>query len=448
MDMLVAKRPEGDFSGMIEVDRARRSFRVRRDAYRREEVFRREMETIFARCWLYLGHESEIAVPGAFQRRRVAGRDLIFVRSRKEGVKAFYNSCPHRGVTVCREREGKRSSFSCPYHGWVFSSEGRLQHTGMAGGYPDNFNDDGRYDLVQVERLDCYRGFYFVNFNPHAIDLKTYLAGAADMIDLICDQTEVGHEVIGRPHEYAINANYKYLAENSYDGYHGVETHQSYFDFLLDRLGDSGQGDALNQIMRDYPKGGVGGGLGNGHGYFESWVPTGKPVASWIPPWGPEAKAEIDRIRQRIYGKTDETRAKRICENQRNLVVFPNLVLNDHVSITIRSFQPEAVDRMRVTAWAFGPRDEIPLLRKIRLDNFLTFLGPAGFATPDDNEMLELAQSALQHTPTIWSDISRGMQPDDDFLTSSSHWTDENQVRSYWAQWDRIISGAESLETA
>ena len=101
---------------------------------------------------------------------------------------------------------------------------------------------------------------------------------------------------------------------------------------------------------------------------------------------------------------------------------------------------------MRVTAWAMGPKDESPLLRKIRLDNFLTFLGPAGFATPDDNEMLELAQSAVTHTPSIWSDISRGMKADDDLMTSHAHWTDENQVRAYWAQWDRIMGGAETLE--
>jgi p-cumate 2,3-dioxygenase alpha subunit len=433
-------------SGLLDIDRPRRTFRVRRDAYRSPEIYAGEMQKVFNRCWLYIGHESEVETPGAFQRRRIAGRDIIFVRSRKEGVKAHYNSCPHRGVTICREREGKQNSFTCPYHGWVFNAEGKLVHTGMAGGYTETFNEDGRYNLIPVERLDNYRGFYFVNFNPNAISLSDYLAGAKDMIDMICEQTEVGQTLIGRPHEYVINANYKYLAENSYDGYHGIETHRSYFDFLADRLKAAGQEEQLNAILADYPSGGMGGGLGNGHGFFESWVPNGKPVASWIPPWGEEARVEIERIRARIYARQGEARAKRICENQKNLIIFPNLVINDHVSVTVRSFQPEGVGRMRVTAWAMGPKDESPLLRKIRLDNFLTFLGPAGFATPDDNEMLELAQQALTHTPSIWSDISRGMKPDDDLMTSHAHWTDENQVRAYWAQWDRIMGGAETLE--
>ena len=433
-------------SGLVEVDRERRTFRVDRAAYRSPALFEREQKLIFNRCWLYIGFQSEIETPGDFVRRRIAGRELIFVNSRKSGPQAFYNSCTHRGVTLCRETAGSNKVFTCPYHGWVFSSEGKLVDQGVAGGYSENFNIDGRYNLMAVPRLESYRGFYFVNFNPHAISLADYLSGAKEILDLIMDQTEVGHALIGQPHQYAIDANYKYLAENSYDGYHAPETHRTYFEFLTDRLRASGGEAAVAAMMGDYPGGGRGAGLGMGHGYFEAWVPNGKPVASWIPPWGPEAKAEIDRIRDRITQKYGAERTKRICDHQKNLIIFPNLVVNDHVSITVRMFQPESVNLLRVTAWAMGPKDEIPLLRKIRLDNFLTFLGPAGFATPDDNEMLELAQVGVENTAVQWSDISRGMSADSEILTSSGPWTDENQMRAYWAQWDRIMGGAESLE--
>lgn len=435
-------------SGLVEVDRDRRTFRVNRAAYRSAEVFERERELVFNRCWLYLGFESEIEKPGDFVRRRIAGRELIFVNSRKAGPQAFYNSCTHRGVTVCREKAGSNKVFTCPYHGWVFNTEGKLVDQGVAGGYSENFNVDGRYNLMAVPRLENYRGLYFVNFNPHAISLSDYLSGAKEILDLIMDQTEVGHTLIGQPHQYTIDANYKYLAENSYDGYHAPETHRTYFEFLSDRLRASGGDAAVAAMMGDYPGGGRGAGLGMGHGYFEAWVPNGKPVASWIPPWGPEAKTEIDRIRARITQKCGPDRAKRICDHQKNLIIFPNLVVNDHVSITVRMFQPETVNTMRVTAWAMGPKDEIPLLRKLRLDNFLTFLGPAGLATPDDNEMLELAQVGVEHTALQWSDISRGMAADGDILTSAGPWTDENQMRAYWAQWDRVMGGAESLEAA
>ena len=433
-------------SGMVEIDRARRTFRVRREVYRSPAIFEQELERVFGRCWLFIGHESEIEKPGAYVSRRVALRDLILVRSRNLGPRAYYNSCTHRGVLVCRERAGSAKVFTCPYHGWVFNTDGKLVHQGIEGGYGEEFNIDGRYDLVAVPRLEHYRGFYFVNFNPRAISLHDYLAGAKEYIDLVADQTDIGHELISVPHEYSIEANYKYLAENSYDGYHGVETHRSYFEFLGERLKAAGQQHLVTKMMADYPDMGEAGGLGMGHGYFwQQGNPSGKPVAAWHPSWGPDVKETIESIRARLEARYGNTRMQRICEIQKNLVIFPNLVINDHLSTTVRMFQPESPTRMRVTAWAIGPKDEIPALRKVRLENFLTAMGPAGFASPDDNEMLELAQRGITHTPIQWSDISRGMHGDDDLLTAQRGWTDECQMRAYWTQWDRIMSGEESL---
>jgi p-cumate 2,3-dioxygenase alpha subunit len=93
-----------------------------------------------------------------------------------------------------------------------------------------------------------------------------------------------------------------------------------------------------------------------------------------------------------------------------------------------------------------GTRDEDPLLRQVRLDNYLTFVGPGGFATPDDFEAFALCQRGTEHSPGGWSDISKGMQADEDFLFARSDFTDEAQMRAWWAQWDRIVSGAEALE--
>ena len=79
----------------------------------------------------------------------------------------------------------------------------------------------------------------------------------------------------------------------------------------------------------------------------------------------------------------------------RNLLIYPNLVVNDIMAVTVRTFMPSAPDRMDVTAWELAPRDELPALRQRRLDSFLTFLGPAGFATPDDVEALESCQQGF-----------------------------------------------------
>ena len=67
-----------------------------------------------------------------------------------------------------------------------------------------------------------------------------------------------------------------------------------------------------------------------------------------------------------------------MADTNRNLLIFPNLVVNDIMSVTVRTFMPSAPDAMDVTAWEIAPRDELAQLRQRRLDSFLTFLGPAG----------------------------------------------------------------------
>jgi p-cumate 2,3-dioxygenase subunit alpha len=95
---------------------------------------------------------------------------------------------------------------------------------------------------------------------------------------------------------------------------------------------------------------------------------------------------------------------------------------------------------MRVTAWALGPVEETPAARAIRLDSFLTFYGPGGFATPDDIEALEMVQAGLAATcrEVPWSVMTRGMEKTGEQLN-----TDELHLRAFWQRWDALMrSGA------
>ena len=84
----------------------------------------------------------------------------------------------------------------------------------------------------------------------------------------------------------------------------------------------------------------------------------------------------------------------------RNLLIFPNLIIIDLVmGMVVRTFEPLAPDYQHVTAWQLAIRDEDPELRRLRLDNFLTFWGPGGLATPDDVEALECCQRGFAGQP-------------------------------------------------
>lgn len=409
---------------LVDDDNETGLFRVHRQAFLSDEVFEEERRRIFDRCWLYLGHESELAEHGDYRMRDLGTRRVIFVRGSDGVVRALLNACTHRGAEVCRQRSGNAKSFQCFYHGWTFRNDGSL--TGVPGeeGYPPGF-DRSTLGLRPVPRLDAYRGFWFVNFDPDAIDLADYLAGAKEHLDLVADQSEVGMEIVGGTQSYAIDANWKLLAENSYDGYHAQIAHTRYLKYLMSTGAVGGiDGGPRNRAFD----------LGNGHAVVEYSAPWGRPIARWTPSFGEDTREEIEAIRAGLEKRLGKERAQRIATTSRNLGVFPNLVVNDIMAITVRTYHPLAPGRMHVDAWCLAPQDEKASHRKIRLENFLTFLGPGGFATPDDIEALESCHRGYRSTPDEWNDISRDTHLKEPTLLG------EYQMRSFWRRWASLLA--------
>ncbi len=408
-------------------------FRVNRQAFFSQEILDCERERIFAKCWIYAGHESEIPHPGDFRSRRVAGRPIILVRGDDGQMRVLLNTCTHRGALVCREQTGATRTFQCPYHAWTFNNCGELVGVPGEDAYSPSF-DRKEFALGTPPRVESYRGLVFVNFNAGAETLVDYLAGAKEYIDLVCDQSAVGMEIVQGSQLYSIRANWKLLVENSIDGYHGLPTHQRYMSFLAE-IG----GMDLSTVTRLR---GVAKSLGNGHSVIEYEPPWGRLVAKWAPYFGEEKKAHLAAIQQRLEEQHGKEWAYRVAQTSRNLQIFPNLIINDIMAVTVRTYYPVAPDYMEVSAWALAPQDESPEDRSLRLDNFLTFLGPGGFATPDDVEMLESCQKGFANREVMWSDISRGMNRAEPVTT------DELQMRAFWQRWHELITGRPEKMTA
>lgn len=173
-------------------------------------------------------------------------------------------------------------------------------------------------------------------------DLVTYLAGARENLDLIADQTEEGMRVVAGSNRYTIKANWKLLAENSLDGYHVVPTHQTYLGYI-NSFGTDDSGEKMTYNA------GIGKALGNGHCVIETPARNGRPVAHWHPVFGEEAREPMALARQRLVEKYGEERTFRMADTSRNLLLFPNLIINDIMAITIRYFEPVGPDEMAVT---------------------------------------------------------------------------------------------------
>lgn len=417
----------GKESRWVEDDRVAGVFRVHRSAFVDQGIYDLERERIFSRCWLFVGHESEIPLANDFLTRNVGGREIIFNRDRAGKVGIFLNTCTHRGAMVERRDKGNAISFKCFYHGWAFNNNGTFGTKMHVGDYGAEFNKDGCLNLRKVPQFGQYAGFYFLNYAASAEPLDDYLAGSRDILDLLTQHGPDGIEVIGTDQKYAIRANWKLLMENSYDGYHAADTHQTYFEYLADAVG-APVGMPEENYVHDYT---------NGHAAVEGVGPWGRPVAKWTPQFGVETKGEIEAIRQELVDRLGPERAERIAVSGRNTGFFPNLIINDIMSVTIRTFYPTGPDHMNVSSWAIGVKGESKALRKRRLDNFLEFLGPGGFSTPDDVEALESAQRGYAASREVeWNDISRGM-----LREGGPKVTDEEQMRCFWREWSRRMEG-------
>jgi p-cumate 2,3-dioxygenase alpha subunit len=114
--------------------------------------------------------------------------------------------------------------------------------------------------------------------------------------------------------------------------------------------------------------------------------------------------------------------------------LFPNTLYIEQRRV-IRTCFPTAVDHSEITAWPLMPAVDDPEVRKQRLDLYLSFLGPAGHATPDDVEVMELIQkNCATLPPEAFMDCSRGM------LREHPLPTDEAQMRGFWRGWRAIMA--------
>jgi phenylpropionate dioxygenase-like ring-hydroxylating dioxygenase large terminal subunit len=190
--------------------------------YTSSEFFARERDRIFAREWIMVGRAEDIPKSGDYFTTLLAGVPLVVVRGRSGQIRAFVNSCRHRGTEMVRGH-GNRRVLTCPYHSWCYSLDGDLLSApGMEG--VDGF-DKNEYPLVGIGFAE-WEGFLFANLNPghapldeHLGDLKRTLASH-----------RMGDLVTVRKETYELQCNWKLLIENFKESYHLATVHRSTID--------------------------------------------------------------------------------------------------------------------------------------------------------------------------------------------------------------------------
>jgi nitrite reductase/ring-hydroxylating ferredoxin subunit len=242
-------RPRGDvqfadgvwLSELIDHDRREVDLRVLTDP----QLYQLEIDRFFTRTWIMVGHESEVPNPGDFVLRTI-GEDAVIVTRQADGeIAIMLNVCPHRGMQVCRAEYGNTKKFVCPYHGWVFGTEGRF----VAAPYePEMYGEAlDHADLsLRRARVETLGGVIFGNFDPAAPSLDAFLGDLKWYLEMVLCRTDAGLEVIGPPQRALVHANWKGPAEQgSVDGYHAIGLHRSFGDLGL--FGPDGR--AISSLM-------------------------------------------------------------------------------------------------------------------------------------------------------------------------------------------------------
>ena len=149
-----------DISQYVDLDEATQSKRLFWD----EEIYEQELDRIFARCWLFLTHESLIPKYGDFVTTTMAEDPVIVCRQKDGNIRAFVNSCTHRGNQVCHAESGNRKAFVCNYHGWTYGTDGALVDVPLEARC--HVKVDKAEQGLPAIRVESYRGFVYGLLRP------------------------------------------------------------------------------------------------------------------------------------------------------------------------------------------------------------------------------------------------------------------------------------------
>ena len=412
--------------------------RVHRAVYADAGVFELEMERIFGRAWLVLGHESQVKAPGDYFTTRMGREPVVVIRSSSEEIGVLINRCAHRGSMVCTEGRGNAERFVCPYHGWSYDRAGELKAVPFASGYQSL---EG-LRLKALPRVATYRGFIFASLAAEGPGLEEFLGAARASFDDMVDRAPGGElEVAGGVFKHTYNGNWKLMLENHLDGAHPAWVHASsvavarnapdpgkpgkehYYDIAVRQMRQNGAPDAVweGTGMWTTPL---------GHGYMGDYHDDDRLVAGLGNP-------VFDDYRKRLAAQVGEKQADRILRvTLWNTIVYPNCSFMSQFR-QLRIIHPLSVDRSVVYTYSFRMKNAPARMFRDTVAFANVVNGTASWVLTDDLEVYERIQHGLSSGAVDWVYIGRGYGndvPEKDTLRGKTG-TSEVYIRAQMRAW-------------
>ncbi len=336
-------------------------------AYLDPAAYERDLETIWYRRWILVCRAADIAEPLAYRVFTVGTQEVLVLRDETGSLRAFHNTCRHRGSQLCTAQSGRLKArlLTCPYHAWSYSLRGDLVRM-PSKSLPEGFLKSD-YPLYRVA-LSEWRGFVFVNLDEQA---DADAAQTFDEASVTLANWPLEDLVSGHVFTKVMNCNWKIFWENFNECLHcpGVHKHLSqlvpiYGRGLMARHDDP---DWAKHADNDAPE--FSGKLREG---AETWSRDGRSL-------------EV-----RFQGLTDAERAA----GQSYAMNLPSMFIVGHVDyVRTVALTPLGPEQTKLTAeWLFPPQKMPP----DGLDNIVDF----GLQVlEEDAAVCELNQRGLHARP-------------------------------------------------
>ena len=391
--------------------------RVHRSIYADASIFDAEMERIFGRAWLVLGHESQVRAAGDYLTTRMGREPVIMVRQDDGSIAVLVNRCAHRGSMVCAEARGSVERFVCPYHGWSYDRAGALRAVPVPSGYaPKALSGLG---LRAVPRVATYRGFVFASLAASGPSLEDFLGPTRSSFDDLVDRAPGGElEVAGGVFKHVYHGNWKLMLENHLDGMHPAHVHASsiavaraapepgapgaenYFDISVRQMRQNGAPEAVWESTGLWT-------TPRGHGWMGDYHSDSRLLAG-------SGNPMFDEYRKRLAARAGETEAARALAVTRwNTIIYPNCSFMSQFR-QLRIVHPLAVDRTVVYTYSFRMKDAPPQMFRDTIAFANVVNGTASFVLTDDLEVYERVQRGLSSGAVDWVYLGRGFGGDHD----------------------------------